>query len=46
VWAGTVPPDGPYRVRDGQVTDTAELLRGLGMDPARVAELSETGAIA
>jgi alpha-methylacyl-CoA racemase len=46
VWAGTVPPDGPYRVRDGQVTDTAELLRGLGMDPARVDELADTGAIA
>lgn len=46
VWAGTVPPDGPYRVRDGHVTDTAELLRGLGMDPARVDELAETGAIA
>ncbi len=46
VWAATVPPDGPYRVRDGQVTDTAELLRGLGMDPARVDELADTGAIA
>jgi alpha-methylacyl-CoA racemase len=46
VWAGTVAPDGPYRVRDGHVTDTAELLTGLGMTPAQVDELVSTGAIA
>lgn len=46
VWAGTVAPDGPYRVRDGQVTDTAELLTAVGMTPAQVDELVSTGAIA
>ena len=46
VWAGTVAPDGPYRVRDGHVTDTAELLTALGMTPAQVDELVSTGAIA
>ena len=46
VWAGTVAPDGPYRVRDGAVTDTAELLAGLGMDTARIDELVTSGAIA
>ncbi len=46
VWAGTVPPDGPYRVRDGSISDTAQILTSLGMDPATVDELSSTGAIA
>jgi alpha-methylacyl-CoA racemase len=46
VWAGTVAPDGPYRVRDGKVTDTAELMTALGMTPAQVDELVSTGAIA
>lgn len=46
VWAGTVAADGPYRVRDGHVTDTAELLTSLGMTPAQVDELVSTGAIA
>jgi alpha-methylacyl-CoA racemase len=46
VWAGTVPPDGPYRVRDGRVSDTAELLVSLGLDAARVDELTTSGAIA
>jgi alpha-methylacyl-CoA racemase len=46
VWAGTVAPDGPYRVRDGHVTDTIELLAALGMTPAQVDELVTTGAIA
>ncbi len=46
VWAGTVPPDGPYRVRDGKVTDTAELLVDVGLTPERVDRLVETGAIA
>jgi alpha-methylacyl-CoA racemase len=45
-WAGTVPPDGPYRVRDGRVTDTAELLVSLGLDADRVEELTTSGAIA
>lgn len=46
VWAGTVPPDGPYRVRDGTVTDTAELLRSVGVAPERVDELADAGVIA
>jgi alpha-methylacyl-CoA racemase len=46
VWAGTVAPEGPYRVRDGRVTDTAELLASVGLATDRVAELIQTGAIA
>lgn len=46
VWAGTVAPDGPYRVRDGHVTDTAELLASVGLPTERVDELVQTGAIA
>ena len=46
VWAGTEAPDGPYHVRDGQVTDTAELLSSIGIDAGRVDELTQTGAIA
>jgi alpha-methylacyl-CoA racemase len=46
VWAGTVAPDGPYRVREGTVTDTAELLADAGMDPAAVDDLLRKGAIA
>jgi alpha-methylacyl-CoA racemase len=46
VWAGTVAPDGPYRVRDGALTDTAELLRATGMAPEDVDELASAGAIA
>lgn len=46
VWAGTVAPDGPYRVRDGHVTDTAEVLADVGLSAERVAELVQTGAIA
>ena len=46
VWAGTEAPDRPYHVRDGQVTDTAELLSSIGIDAGRVDELTQTGAIA
>jgi alpha-methylacyl-CoA racemase len=46
VWAGTVPPEGPYRVRDGHTTDTAELLASVGLTTDRVDELIQTGAIA
>jgi alpha-methylacyl-CoA racemase len=46
VWAGTVPPDGAYRVRDGHVTDTEELLGSVGLDAEHVDELVRTGAIA
>ena len=46
VWAGTDAPDGPYRVRDGSVSDTAQILESAGIDPATVDELVSTGAIA
>lgn len=46
VWAGTVAPDGPYRVRDGTVTDTTTLLASVGLDADLVDELVQTGAIA
>ena len=46
VWAGTVEPDGPYRIRDGAVTDTAELLRAAGIDASEIEKLTGTGAIA
>lgn len=46
IWAGTVEPDGPYRVRAGTVTDTSELLSSLGMDAGAIEQLAESGAIA
>ena len=46
VWAGTTPPDGAYRVRDGQLTDTSELLAAAGLDPAAVQSLVDEGAVA
>jgi alpha-methylacyl-CoA racemase len=45
VWAGTVPPDGPYAIRDGALTDTQDLLAAAGLDAAAIEELTETGAI-
>jgi alpha-methylacyl-CoA racemase len=46
IWAGTTPPDGPYDVREGTVTDTAELLAEVGDDDATVAGLLDAGVIA
>lgn len=46
IWAGTTPPEGPYEVRAGDVTDTAELLAAAGVEPARIEELTEEGVIA
>ena len=46
VWAGTTGPDGPYPVRDGAVTDTADLLAEAGYDRATIDELLENGVIA
>jgi len=46
VWAGTVDPDGPYQIRDGAQTDTAELLAAAGVDTSEIDKLTETGAIA
>lgn len=45
VWAGTVDPDGPYEIRDGSTTDTAELLRTAGLDANQVDALSASGVI-
>jgi len=46
VWAGTVDPDGPYEIRDGATTDTAELLAAAGIDAGEIEKLTESGAIA
>ena len=46
VWAGTTPPAGAYRVRDGQLTDTCDLLVAAGLDPAAVQALVDEGAVA
>jgi alpha-methylacyl-CoA racemase len=45
-WAGTDRPDGPYAIRDGAVTDTAELLADAGLAPDEVERMLEGGAIA
>jgi len=45
-WAGTVAAERPYKIRDGAVSDTTELLGLLGMDPAEIAQLEQVGAIA
>lgn len=46
VWSGTDASADAYRVRDPQVSDTADLLGAAGLDEARIAELIEMGAIA
>ncbi len=46
IWAGTVPPDGPYRIRDPQLTDTAELLAEAGYAAADIDALIDSGAVA
>lgn len=46
VWAGTVPPDGPYEIRDGTVTDTVELLVAAGLDRSDVERLVADGVVA
>lgn len=46
IWAGTVAPDGPYEIRDAAVTDTAALLRSVGIHDDRVRDLESSGAIA
>ena len=46
VWAGTTAPDGPYPVREGTVTDTAELLAEAGYQQATIDNLLENGVIA
>ncbi len=46
VWAGTVPPDGPYEIRDGAATDTTSLLLAAGYLQAEVDKLLEAGTVA
>lgn len=46
VWAGTTRPDAAYAVREGSVTDTAELLAAAGYDTDTIARLTDTGVIA
>lgn len=46
VWAGTVPPDGPYEIRDAAVTDTTALLLAAGYPQADVDALLEAGTVA
>jgi alpha-methylacyl-CoA racemase len=46
IWAAADPPDGPYRIREATVTDTAELLLDAGVARAQVDELVESGEIA
>jgi alpha-methylacyl-CoA racemase len=46
IWAGTTPPEGPYEVRAGDVTDTTELLERAGLEPAHISALIEEGVIA
>ena len=46
VWAGTTRPDGPYPVREGTVTDTAELLAAAGYDSAAIDRMIDEGVIA
>ncbi len=45
ILAGTVDPDGPYEIREGTVTDTAELLAQVGLDAAEIEQLLESGVI-
>lgn len=46
IWAGTVAPDGPYPIRDGQLTDTAELLAEAGVAQEDIDRMTADGAIA
>ncbi len=45
ILAGTVEPDGPYEIREGTVTDTAELLAAAGLDSGEIEKLLETGVV-
>jgi alpha-methylacyl-CoA racemase len=46
IWAGTVPPDGPYPIRDGSLTDTAELLAAAGISQEDIDAMFESGVVA
>ena len=45
-WAGTVPPEGAYEVREPTATDTERLLVEAGLDGPRVDDLLQRGVIA
>jgi alpha-methylacyl-CoA racemase len=45
-FAGTARPSAPYTVHDGDVTDTDELLRAVGLSDDESAELQRTGVVA
>ena len=45
-WAGTVPPDGPYEIRDGARTDTVSILTEAGFARADIDAMVEAGTIA
>jgi alpha-methylacyl-CoA racemase len=46
VWAGTSQPEGPYPVREGTITDTADLLAEAGYEQTTIDALLENGVIA
>ena len=46
IWAGTVPPDGPYSIRDGSLTDTAALLAAAGIAQEDIDAMFDSGAVA
>lgn len=46
IWAGTVAPEGPYAIRDGLLTDTAELLAAAGVPTDDIDRMVRDGVIA
>lgn len=45
-WAGTIPPDEPFEIRDPVVTDTRELLAEVGFSGSEIDRLCAEDAIA
>lgn len=45
IWAGTNPPEEPYEIRSGDISDTETLLLDAGFDEQAIAALQEQGAI-
>lgn len=46
IWAGTVAAEGPYAIRDGLLTDTAELLAAAGVPTDDIDRMVRDGVIA
>jgi len=46
IWAAAEAPEGPYRIREATVTDTAQLLLDAGVEQGEVDQLVESGEIA